>query len=411
MKKSIFFIATVLAVLSCQDSTLKNDIKDSSQNIPFTFSAYSSKATKADPTQSDLNFFYDKFNVYGWKKVNNAWVTDVPVFDNVTNQYFTEDGKGSIYSADESLTVSGEWGTVQSDPAFPAWYYKGIRYWDKFATEYRFSAYAPITASNEVSCNQLGVIKIGSSENPITVESTNLMSNPAKTLSYRTFQKDYMTATSDENHSVSGASNAVSLVFTHELAKFNIKLVLDKTNVTTQQRVVVNEVKLLHIEGTSYYDNSMESETNYKSGWYKPTTELDYTVKGVGDNTDGYQMNLDIDPATEGDQNYDGYFVMERLMIPQTATKAVENEVAVNAKATAFEEECVYVKYSIGSEPYEGYYALANLFLGNGTGSSYDFLGGNEYTLTITVGPKPIYFSVSVTPWEEDNNTADLAAN
>ena len=59
MKKSIIIIATVLAVISCQDSAIKNDIKESSQNIPLSFSAYSSKSTKAVPTQSDLNFFYD----------------------------------------------------------------------------------------------------------------------------------------------------------------------------------------------------------------------------------------------------------------------------------------------------------------------------------------------------------------
>lgn len=409
MKKSIIIIAAALAIASCQENDIKNDLRESTQNAPLTFNAYSNKSTKADPTQSDLNFFYNKFNVYGWKKVNNSWVTDNPVFNNVTNQYFEEDGKGDIYTGTE--TVADEWSTIQGSSAFPGWYYKGIRYWDKFATEYQFCAYAPIAASSEVECTPQGVITIGKAAAPITVESTNLMSTPATALAYKTFDKDYMTATSKANYSTTANNEAVSLVFTHELAKFNIKLVLDKVNVTTNQAVIVREVSLHKLEGTSYYDSSKESETGFITGWHTPTTELAYTLKN-GDN--GYQLNGDIDSEKTGDQNYDGYYIMERLMVPQTAFKAVDDQSnAINAQASAYEnEEYVYVKYTIGTEPYEGYYALANLFLGNTNGSSYDFLGGNEYTLTITVGPRPIYFDASVTPWvDNDANKTNIAAN
>jgi len=391
MKKNLFIIAaTALIMIGCSNNdTLKQDV--SNEKIPFTFSAFSSKSTKAD--SNELNFFYTKFNVYGWKKVNGTWNTTNLVFDNVTNEYFTADGKGSIYPAAESLTVAGEWGTIQGTPAFPAWYYKDIRFWDKFATDYQFCAYVPVEASSDVACTHLGVITIGTSANPVTVETKDLMATPATTLAYTGFDYDYMTATSTDK------TSAVNLVFTHELAKFNVKLLLDDA-ITTNQDVVVNEVSLLNLYGTSYYESDKETATGYLSGWATPSTEVEYKADGVGTATTGYQLNGD----TPGTDNFDTYYVMERLMMPQSAAKAT-----VNSQITELAEPCVYVKYTIGTEPFEGYYALANLFIGSGSGASFNFEGGNEYTLTITVGPRPIYFTTEVTTWV--NHDAALAAD
>ncbi len=391
MKKYLLIIAaTALTMIGCtSNDTLKQDV--SNEKIPFTFSAYSSKPTKAD-THNNLNFFYTKFNVYGWKKVNGTWNTTNPVFDNVTNEYFTADGKGSIYPAAEQLTVAGEWGTIQATQ-FPAWYYKDIRFWDKFATNYQFCAYVPVTASSDVACTHLGVITIGTSANPVTVDPKDLMATPATTLAYTGFDYDYMTATSTD------MTSAVNLVFTHELAKFNVKLILDPT-ITTNQDVVVDEVSLKNLNGTSYYESNNESAAGYLSGWKTPSTEVEYKADGVGAATTGYKLN----GANAGTDNFDGYYVMERLMIPQSAAKATDDN-----KITEFTEPCVYVKYTIGSEPFEGYYALANLFIGTNADNSFNFQGGNEYTLNITVGPRPIYFTTEVTTWV--NHDAALAAD
>ena len=398
MKKYLLIIAaTALTMIGCtSNDTLKQDV--SNEKIPFTFSAFSSKPTKAN--SSALNDFYTKFNVYGWKKVNGTWNTTNPVFDNVTNEYFTPDGKGSIYPAAGSLTVAGEWGTIQGATPFPAWYYKDIRFWDKFATNYQFCAYVPVTASSDVVCTHLGVITIGTSANPVTVDPKDLMATPATTLAYTGFDYDYMTATSTE------MTSAVNLVFTHELAKFNVKLILDPT-ITTNQDVVVDEVSLKNLNGTSYYESNNESAAGYLSGWKNPSTEVEYKADGVGAATTGYKLN----GATAGTDNFDGYYVMERLMIPQSAAKAVDGTSGdpINSQITEFAEPCVYVKYTIGSEPFEGYYALANLFIGAGSGASFNFEGGNEYTLNITVGPRPIYFTTSVTAWT--NHDAALAAD
>ena len=391
MKKYLLIIAaTALTMIGCtSNDTLKQDV--SNEKIPFTFSAYSSKPTKAN--SSALNDFHTKFNVYGWKKVNGTWNTTNLVFDNVTNEYFTADGKGSIYPANESLTVAGEWGTIQGTPEFPAWYYKDIRFWDKFATDYQFCAYVPVTASDDVECTHEGVITIGTSSDPISVDTKDLMATPATALAYTGFDYDYMTATSTD------MTSAVNLVFTHELAKFNVKLILDPT-ITTNQDVVVDEVSLKNLNGTSYYESNNESAAGYLSGWKTPSTEVEYKADGVGAATTGYKLN----GADAGTDKFDGYYVMERLMIPQSAAKAT-----VNSQITEFTEPCVYVKYTIGTEPFEGYYALANLFIGTNADNSFNFQGGNEYTLNITVGPRPIYFTTEVTTW--DNHDAELAAD
>ena len=395
MKKNLFILVAAIALASCAgNDTLKQNV--ASENIPFSFSAYSSKSTKAD-SHTNLDFFYKTFNVYGWKKVNDNWID---VFNNVTNEYFTADGYGTVvYPESGNLKVAQEWSTIRT-PQFPSWYYQEIRFWDKFATNYQFCAYAPIAASSEVAATNAGVITIGTEGQKVTVDSKNLMATPKTELAYTGFNKDYMTATSTSK------TSAVNLEFAHELAKFNVKLALDD-EITTRQAVIVNEVSLKNLNGTSNYDSSKETATGYLSGWSTPETELAYTVNGVADATTGYKMNGE----TAGTDNFDGYFVMERLMIPQTAAKAVDSTSgdAINCQITEFDEACVYVKYTIGDEPFEGYYSLANLFLGSSTDTEYKFEGGNEYTLTITVGPKPIYFTTSVDAW--DNHDAELDAD
>ncbi len=389
MKKSFIIIAS-LAVVACQGNDLKLDIQDKSQEIPFTFSAYSNNATKAD-SHNNLDYFYKTFNVYGWKSLDNksTWST---VFNNVTNEYFTEDANGTVVYPTGGIKVSEEWSSIQT-PAFPAWYYQNIRFWDKYATDYQFSAYAPIEASSEVACTSDGKITIGTSAAPVTVETTNLMATPNTTLAYTGFSKDYMTASSNAKVS------AVNMVFSHELAKFNVKLVLN-SSITTKQDVIVKEVSLKNLNGTSYYDSSNESATDYLTGWHTPTTEITYLANGVASTTDGYKLN----GTTPGTDNFSGYYVMERLMIPQTTAKA-----SVNDKLAEFDEACVYVKYMIGDEPFESHFALANLFLGTSTETSYNFLGGNEYTLTINVGPLPIFFTTEVNTWV--NHEATIEAN
>lgn len=412
MKKYLFILATTaIALVGCsQTESLKNDVSNN-ENIPFSFAAFSNKATKAD-SHNTLNFFYPTFKVYGWKSYDGTNWEDPAVFSDQTNEYFASNANGSaIYTAANGVLPGDEWGEFgHSTTAWDAgWYYEGIKYWDKFATNYQFCAYAPITASAKVVCTSDGVIKIGDdgtgegAKGTITVDNKNLMATPATELAYTGFDYDYMTAAV----ATSGSTNAspVQLVFTHELAKFNIKIQLNP-NVTTTQTVTVNEVSIKNINGTSYYTNAQDvvSPSNgYLSGWAKPTTEIAYTAQGVGTATAGYQINKDLDGDASTFTNYSGYFIMERLMIPQNIAKTDPA-----SQLTEFDEPCIYVKYTIGTEEYTGHWGLANLFDNVAANTSVNILGGNEYTLTITVGPEPIYFTASVTPWAENTGAFEF---
>ena len=134
--KKICLFATALAILSCSSNDLNNDLAQDANKTPFTFSAYSDIATKAD-NHTDLDFFYKTFNVYGWKSLDNrATWESTPVFNNVTNEYFKLDGYGTtIYleNVANPKKPSDEWGTLQGTNPFPGWYYEEIRYWDKYA--------------------------------------------------------------------------------------------------------------------------------------------------------------------------------------------------------------------------------------------------------------------------------------
>lgn len=400
MKKNLLLATAAIALIGCAETeSLKNDVSNN-ENIPFTFAAYSNKSTKAD-NHNTLNFFYKTFNVYGWKSYDNSNWSEV--FVNQTNEYFATNTNGEvIYTA--SLP-GDEWGQYgHSASAWDAgWYYEGIKYWDKFATNYQFCAYAPIEASSKVVCTSGGVIKIGDdgtgegAKGTITVDTKNLMATPATELAYTGFDYDYMTAA----FATSGATNAspVQLVFTHELAKFNIKIQLNP-NVTTTQTVTVNEVSIKNINGTSYYTSAEDVTTpnaGYLSGWATPTNKIAYSANA------GYQVNGDIDGDATSFTNYSGYFIMERLMIPQTINKTTPA-----SQLAEFAAPCIYVKYTIGSEEYTGHWGLANLFENDANNTPVKILGGNEYTLTITVGPEPIYFTASVTPWTENTGAFEF---
>lgn len=375
MKKSIYFFAiTSMVLASCTNDVLIDNPNDN--EAPIGFNVFTDKVTKADANSNALQDFYPTFNVYGWKKVSDTWS---PVFSNVTNEYFASDAKGTVVYDGDGEKPSDEWNFSAG------WYYENVRYWDKMATNYQFDAYTPITVSSSVECKEDGQILYGKNGSTVDVDPKNLMSTPAATLAYTGFDRDFMTATA------TATTSDVSLVFVHELAKLNIKLALS-TNTKTKQAVTVTDVQVLNLGKSSYFDSKKGTEAGYVTSWATPTGEATYHVE-----TD-YQLN----GATAGTDKFDGYYVMEQLLIPQTIAKN-----ATAAKITEFDEACVYVEYTIGLETYKGYYALSNIFA---TTDTYTFQGGNQYTITITVGPDPIHFAASVTTWA-DEVTGNLSAN
>ena len=251
--------------------------------------------------------------------------------------------------------------------------------YDKMASGYKFSAYAPVQASNDVTCTPDGIIKIGQETAPITVETTNLMAKPADKLAYTGFKYDYMTATSGES------LDKVSLNFQHLLAKLNIRIRLSNV-ITTAQDISIQKIQVHNLGCYGYY-TSDTNETGTVTGWKRPNI-TDIVDKYIPSVEKAYSLN-----AAGG--NFHNHYVLEQLIIPQTITASA----AATTSLSEYPEACIYVEYKIGEEMFKSYSPLANIF---STEDTYNFEGGKQYTLNITVGPAPIEFEATVTEWAKE---------
>lgn len=366
MKKGIYLFAAIALMASCSQEEVRVDTPEAHPETPrlIGFETFVDKATRAtDANNSNaLNFFYPTFMVYGWKTVGG---NPTSVFDGVTVSYYDAE------NAAEKTLPSSEWGENPTT----GWYYQNIRYWDKLATSYQFSAYAPAAASTVVGCDVTGLITIGSVDAPITVEGTNLMEDaPAEALAYTGFEYDYMTAQATDK------VGQVSLTFNHLQAKLNIRIKLSDA-ITTAQDVSIQKIQIHNLSDKAYYTNAAGVGV---SGWTIAETSANY-VPGIATT---YTLN-------NATANYHNHYVLEQLIIPQTITKYTGGE---TNSLSEYSEACVYVEYTIGSEVFKSYTPLANIF---SEAATYNLEGGKQYTINVTIGPKPIEFTAEVTPWAE----------
>ena len=433
MKKAIYLLAATAFLASCNQEVLI-DTPDVEPTAPraIGFETFADKATRADANNSTyLNDFYPTFNVYGWKTVGN----DVTcVFNNIPVEYFATDAQGKVVYKEEGQKPSDEWNF-----AAKSWYYENVRYWDKMASSYLFSAFTPTPAGVAFNCTSDGLIEIGSATAPVTVDDKNLMATPATDLAYKGFDLDYMTAQATATPSADPAdmSTPVALNFKHLQAKMNVRIKLDD-DMKTAQEVKVTEIKIHNLNDKGYYTNATITVTDKAgtttnvptgvTGWTTGTATADYVLSVTNDylispvevEEDENQENTEVvtedEEAEEVKVSYHNHYVLEQLLIPQTINKYIEPTptaaegdgqgsegatpavVTLPVSLTEYAVACVYVEYTIGEETFKSYTPLANIF---STDPTYNFEGGKQYTLNITIGPKPINFTAEVTEWAE----------
>ena len=395
MKKSYLMIAAAAFLAACSNDALVENTTPQAQTTPLSFSAYAGKITKGT-NSSNLYDFYTVFGVYGFKNVNrDGEATDETVFENVPNEYFAEDGYGTVvYPEAGSAYASSEWVKNASD--FSAgWYYQNVRYWDKLANSYTFYAIAPYDASEEPEYTVAAGddnIQIKDEDDPYDISTeknlaipvnNNGLTTPNKNLTYSGFNKDYMIAgkvTRPETADGALTTGQVNLLFSHILAKLNVKIELAGAYIGNQE-LKINELEIAGLAKVGYYDGS------------------DWTI---GDDT--YSRDIKKDYSLTATTNYSGNYWLETLMFPQTATCQVEG---AQSTASDLDDMYIYIKYQIGSETFEAYYDFANVWgadLDDETTDVTDvftFEKGNEYTLTLNVGPEPIHFDATVTKWAD----------
>ena len=376
MKKAIYLLAATAFLASCNQEVLI-DTPDVEPMAPraIGFETFADKATRADANNSTaLHDYYPTFNVYGWKFVGNEVTC---VFNNIPVEYFAEDKQGTVVYKEAEQKPTVEWATFAT-----GWYYENIRYWDKMASKYQYSAYAPASATDAVNCASDGLITIGTDTDPITVDGKNLMATPATSLAYKGFDLDYMTAQAEAQPSTDAAdmSTPVALNFKHLQAKLNIRIKLDGS-VKTAQDVSIQKIQVHNLGDKGYYTNDA-SATGTVSGWTLGAATATYIPK--------VETPYSLNAAT----NCNNHYVLEQLIIPQTINKSTTDSPSLDE----YTEACVYVEYTIGTEVFKSYTPLANIF---STDATYNFEGGKQYTLNITVGPKPINFTAEVTEWAD----------
>ena len=363
MKKFVYFFVSALFMVSCNQEEVLVETPEENAEVPraIGFETFVDKSSRAEGTNSTaLNDYYPTFLVNGWKEVGGK---TTQVFENMAVNFV---GNDKVYAED----YAAEWGATYA----PGWYYHDLRYWDKMASAYQFCAYAPVEAKDVVECSQNGQIIIGTPDKPVKVETTNLKAEPAKELSFTGFAYDYMIATSSKT------LDKVSLNFKHLQAKMNICLHLNES-VTTAQPVTVTKV-IVHNLGNKGHYNNHTTEALAVSGWLLAAGDADYTLQVIKD----YVLN--------GASNYNGHYVLEQLVLPQTIQKAA----SAAPSLAEFTEACIYVEYTIGNEVFKSYTPLANLFTTSGT---YKFEGGKQYTIHVKIGPAPIEFTANVAAWAD----------
>lgn len=370
--KKFFYLLTVIALLaSCNQEEVLVETPEVGKDVPqlIGFETFVDKSSRAKGENSTaLNDFYTTFYVHGWKTVGE---TTTKVFDNVPVNYVGNETDYADYAA--------EWGVWGENSA--GWYYQNLRYWDKMAGSYQFSAFTPAPAGVAFDCQPNGLITIGTEDAPVTVDGTNLMASPKDALAYTGFVKDYMTAQATDK------VGTVSLTFKHLQAKLNICILLDD-EITTAQDVSIQKIQVHNLGDKGYYTNALTNGAEAGvSGW----TLTEATAGYIPAVATAYSLNNQT-------KNYDGYYVLEQLIIPQAIAKYTTD--ANTSSLSEYTQACVYVEYTIGAETFKSYSPLANIFLGSTSeATSYSFEGGKQYTLNITVGPSPIKFTAEVTPW------------
>jgi hypothetical protein len=382
--------AALFAACSNTD-TFKDSVNESKDVKVLSFSAFADKATKADDS-NNLKDFYKVFAVYGWKTVNST-IVDNPVFENTPNEYFASDAKGSVVYDGTDETPSKEW--ALTDPFNGGWFYENLRYWDKLADSYQFFAIAPYEASPkyDVSAddNNFSIYTDGdkydiSDEynlartvfgNTITTDNA-----PKSELTYFGFKKDYMIADKSEVTATNYASD-VTLTFHHILTKLNVNIKKSDTY-KGQQNLKINKLEIGNLDKEGYFVYNTSGMTS--KGWTSDDKARTITI--------GTSYSLANDP---NNNNYDGNYWIETLMFPQVATCKSVNAQADN---TGLSDIYLYIEYQIGDEVFKAWYDFAHIWNKNlEVNGTYEFLQGNQYTLTLTVGPEPIHFAPTVTKW------------
>lgn len=371
MKRNYVMMAMAAAMLaSCAQTGLVEEIAEEPQKA-IGFSTFVDKATRAENSTAGYNWkledHHTTFNVWGGKELQDGTFH-------------------SVYATDAAGIVTHD-GTN--------WYAAPVKYWDKAAKEYYFIAAAPAganwvaitTTSNDF---ETGYLKLDNFQ----LKGTNLCVKHTNTTVLNNWKGDQDVDLLISNNTMvertsyynKATPDDVPLQFNHILSRLNI-IVCKHSDITADvvmTELVVDKLKskASFSEATSAVATSPGSKNRW-SGW-----DVDYSITGFTGTT-GVGITT----------NTDAYFI-QSLVIPQE----IETEdIDINGTGT-INKAYFKIAYTIGGEPYYGYYNLAKAMGEN----KFTFGEGWQNTLTITIHPDGIKFAGSVAEWAEVTDGGEI---
>lgn len=294
MKKYILYSVAALALASCSNDILIDEIKNNETlEVGIGFSTFTDLVTKAENSgvtaTHGLESYQTSFKVWGSKYIQGE--TPVVVFE----------GQDVLYSSS-------------------AWSYSPLRFWDKSAEKYDFYAAAPSnpTTAGWVWDNSSKKLSLADFE----VDGETIA--PSASIDAKAVlpnNKDIMISDDVTSYSTY-TSDAVNLVFNHILSRFNIGIKKDAT-VLANYDVKLQSIEVFNmVKQASFYEANVADAATLKAGTTSRWTPANTPVRFTG----GFGYKTVTEVTT--DYNY----VYQGLVIPQIAS--VET-VALDGKAHA----------------------------------------------------------------------------
>ena len=348
MRKSYFLMAAAATMFAaCSQSDVLNEVQVQDEAQAIGFSTYAGKVTRAEnsyETLTDgLNAHHESFIVWGYKNTTTAYVFN-------------------------SIGVNYQGGT---------WAYSPTKYWDKAAKTYEFYAAAP-NNGNWV----LNTRTDAQNDDYFTYANLELKD---ETHSSTAYQESFKTLTGNTDLMIASPKKVLQYqILGAEKVTFDFNHILSRLNITVRKDANLNgedvELQSISVKGLVNIASFSEETEAVAAGTTERWTKTDntYTLTGNG-----------LNPVTTNSM-----FVLQSLVIPQeVAYEDVDRD-----GSTVESHPYIYLEYTIGGEPFNATYNLANAFA---KADKVAFNEGWQNTLNITINAEKIVFDAVVFNWEE----------
>lgn len=262
---------------------------------------------------------------------------------------------------------------VTYNPSTGKWEYSPVKYWNKNTT-YRFYAYAPykdqVTTANVTFDDESHFGITG-----ITLKGDNVMYPTAQREALNNFSSvddvDWLIDRTGQCGTQAELGKMVTFNMQHLLAKLTVKM---RTNYSGQSFMKLDSMRVGDFVGGADFHQQLNHNPSSEN-----STDMTAHEWTIDTNAPLYK----IESARDTDIDQDGMYVLESLIIPQKVTASQYVDVYYSAEYEAGSIERFHYRFS-----------MDKVFT--------EFLGGNNYTLTLTVASNVITFDSGVSEWKDE---------